>query len=72
MLTLSQLARTSYHRAIDRTQCTIPRDQSYDPCTVLKQTMFTEDLRSVKHCSAIKFESTKRKCLFSCRQITQQ
>lgn len=70
MLTLSQLARISYHRAIDRTQCTTLRDQSYGPCTVLKHTMFTEDLRFMKHCNTIKYESIKRKC--SGQQITQQ
>lgn len=72
MLTLSQLAGISYHRAIDRTQCTILRDQSYDPSTVLKHTMFTQEPRSMKHYNTIKYESIKRKCLFSVEQITQQ
>lgn len=72
MLTLSQLAGISYHRAIDRTQCTILRDQSYDPSTVLKHTMFTQEPRSMKHYNTIKYDSIKRKCLFSVQQIARQ
>lgn len=60
MLTLSQLAGISYHRAIDWTQCTILRDQSHGPSTVLKNTMFTEEPGPMKHCNTIKYESTKR------------
>lgn len=72
MVTLSQLAGIGYRRAIDWTQCAILRDQSYDPSTVLEHTMFTEEPRPVKHYNTMKYESIKRKCLFSVQQITKQ
>ena len=54
ILTLSQLAGISYHRAIDWTQRTILRDQRHGPSTVLKHTVFTEEPRPMKHYNTLK------------------
>lgn len=64
ILTLSQLAGISYHRAIDWTHCTTLRDQSHRTSTVLKHTVFAEDPRPMKHCNTIKYKSVKKVLIF--------
>lgn len=70
-LTLSLMTGTSYHSAIDGTQFTILRDRSYGPSTVLKHTMFSGELRSMKHYNTVK--EPYRNCLLSdWDQVRQQ
>lgn len=52
MLTLSQLAGSGEHGAIDRTQRAILREQGYSPGTVLKHTMFTVEPGPTEHYSS--------------------
>lgn len=59
MLTLSQLPGTRYHGAVDWTQCTVPREQSDDPCEILKHTVFGEEPGPVKHYDTITEKSVK-------------